>query len=164
MKSKIFMYLFFFAALLLIFMYMNQKSIFESQENTIISLKKNLKQRNDSLAGFQDKVLDLDYFTLQGNENAMTYLESLGFDSREVETLVSETIYDMNLIKGGNPLVPLKGASGEMRVNKLKFINHRWIQADFTDGSYWGEMLVEYFFDENKELQLTPIGSVLYPN
>ncbi len=158
------MYLFFFAALLIIFMYMNQKSIYESQEKAIVSLKEDLKQRTDSLVGIQDKVADLDYFTLQGNENAMTYLESLGFDARAVETQVSETIYDMNLIKGGNPLVPLKGVNGEMRVNKLKFINHRWIQADFTDGTYWGEMLVEYFFDENKELQLTPISSVLYPN
>lgn len=163
MKSKIFMYLFFFAALLIIFMYMNQKSIYDSQEKKIGSLMKDLKERNDSIAALGDKVGDLDYFTLQGNENAMTYLERLGMESNAVETMVSETIYDMNLIKGGNPLVPLEG-QGEMRVNKLKFLNHRWLQADFTDGSIWGEMIVEYFFDENNELQLTPISSVLYPN
>ena len=163
MKSKIFMYLFFFAALLIIFMYMNQKSIYDSQQKTINSLTEDLKQRNDSLSVLQDQVLDLDYFTLQGNENAMTYLERLGMESMAVETLVSETIYDMNLMKGGNPLVPLEGL-GEMRVNKMKFLNHRWLQADFTDGSRWGEMLVEYFFDENNELQLTPVSSVLYPN
>lgn len=158
------MYLFFFAALLIIFMYMNQRSIHESQEKKIVSLTNNMKQHTDSISVLQDKVLDLNYFTLQGNESAMTYLESLGFDSVEVETLVSETIYDMNVLEGGNPLVPLQGVQGEMRVNKLKFINHRWIQVDFTDGAYWGEMIVEYFFDENKELQLTPISSVLYPN
>lgn len=163
MKSKIFMYLFFFAALLIIFMYMNQKSIYESQQKTINSLTEDLKESNDSLSVLQDQVLDLDYFTLQGNDNAMTYLERLGMESKAVETLVSETIYDMNLIKGGNPLVPLEGL-GEMRVNKLKFLNHRWLQADFTDGARWGEMIVEYFFDENNELQLTPVSSVLYPN
>ena len=163
MKSKIFMYLFFFAALLIIFMYMNQKSIYDSQEKAIISLTKDLKQRNDSIASLRDKIGDLDYFTLQGNDNAMTYLERLGLESKTVETEVSETIYDMNLIKGGNPLVPLEG-QGEMRVNKLKFLNHRWLQADFTDGARWGEMIVEYFFDDNNELQLTPVSSVLYPN
>ncbi|MEM7086007.1 MAG: hypothetical protein AAF489_07485 [Bacteroidota bacterium] len=163
MKSKIFMYLFFFAALLIIFMYMNQKSIYDAQEKTITSLTEDLKKRNDSITTLHDKVQDLDYFTLQGNDNAMTYLERLGMESKAVETMVSETIYDMNLIKGGNPLIPLEG-QGEMRVNKLKFLNHRWIQADFTDGSYWGEMVVEYFFDENNELQLTPVSSVLYPN
>lgn len=164
MKSRIYMYLFFFAALLIIFMYMNQRSIYESQEKKIGSLTEKLQKSNDSLSVMEDRVLDLNYFTLQGNENAMTYLESLGFDSVDIEQFVSETIYDMNLLEGGNPLVPLEGVQGEMRVNKLKFLNHRWIQADFTDGTYWGEMLVEYFFDENKELQLTPLGSVLYPN
>ena len=163
MKSKIFMYLFFFAALLMIFMYMNQKAIYDSHEKTIISLRETVKERNDSIVAIQDKVADLDYFTLQGNDNAMTYLERLGMESKAVETMVSETIYDLNLIKGGNPLVPLEG-QGEMRVNKLKFLNHRWIQADFTDGARWGEMLVEYFFDEKNELQLTPVASVLYPN
>ena len=91
MKSKIFMYLFFFAALLIIFMYMNQKSIYESQQKTINSLTEDLKQSNDSLSVLQDQVLDLDYFTLQGNENAMTYLEQLGMESKAVETMVSET-------------------------------------------------------------------------
>ena len=163
MKSKIFMYLFFFAALLIIFMYMNQKSIYDAQEKTIISLTKEVKKQNDSIVSLEDKVAELDYFTLQGNENAMTYLERLGMESKTVETQVSESIYDLNLIKGGNPLVPLEG-EGEMRINKLKFLNHRWIQADFTDGTFWGEMIVEYFYDENNELQLTPVSSVLFPN
>ncbi|MEM7186745.1 MAG: hypothetical protein AAF466_08815 [Bacteroidota bacterium] len=163
MKSKIYMYLFFFAALLLIFMYMTQRSIYESQEETIASLRDKLNKSADSIAAMEDQLLDLNYFTLQGNDNAMTYLERLGFEAAAVENMVGETIIDMNLSEGGNPLVPLEG-DGEMRVNKMKFINHRWIQADFSDGTYWGEMLVEYFFDENKELQLTPIASVLYPN
>ena len=163
MKSKIYMYLFFFAALLIIFMYMNQRSIYESQEKKITSLTEKLQKSTDSLSVMEDRILDLNYFTLQGNDNAMSYLENLGFDAAEIENQVSETIYDMNLREGGNPLVPLEG-EGEMRVNKLKFLNHRWIQADFSDGTYWGEMLVEYFFDENMELQLTPVGSVLYPN
>jgi len=163
MKSKIFMYLFFFATLLIIFMYMNQKAIYDSQEKAIISLTKEVKKQNDSIVSLQDKVADLNYFTLQGNENAMTYLERLGMESKTVETQVSESIYDLNLIKGGNPLIPLEG-QGEMRINKLRFLNHRWIQADFTDGTFWGEMIVEYFYDENNELQLTPVSSVLFPN
>jgi hypothetical protein len=94
----------------------------------------------------------------------MTYLESLGLDAAEVEAMVSDAIYDQNGEEGGNPLVPLKGVHGNMKVNKLKFLNHRWIQADFSDGTYWGEMLIEYFFDENNNLELTTLGSTLYPN
>lgn len=157
------MYLFFFAALMVVFMYMNQKSIYDSQEKAIISLTNSLKERNDSILVLQDRISDLDYFTLQGNDNAMSYLERLGMESKDVENLVSETIYDMNLQNGGNSLIPVVG-EGQMRVNKLKFLNHRWVQADFSDGTKWGEMLVEYFFDEKNELSLTVVSSVLYPN
>jgi hypothetical protein len=163
MKAKIFMYLFFFAILLIIFQYMNQKSIFESQEKTINAITESLKQRNDSIDSLHEEVGDLRYFTLQDNDNAMTYLENLGLDAVEVENTVAETIYEKNLIKGGNPLIPLEGMDGEMRVNKLKFLNHRWIQAEITDGSYWGEMIIEYYYNDQMELELTAISSVLYP-
>ncbi|TDI69287.1 MAG: hydrolase [Bacteroidetes bacterium] len=163
MKSKIFMYLFFFAILLIVFQYMNQKSIFESQEKTINSITESLQQRNDSIDSLHEEVADLRYFSLQGNDNAMTYLENLGLDAAEVENSITEDIYEKNLIKGGNPLIPLEGMDGEMRVNKLKFLNHRWIQVEITDGSYWGEMIIEYFYNDQMELELTVISSVLYP-
>lgn len=163
MKSKIFMYLFFFAILLIIFQYMNQKSIFESQEKTINSITESLQQRNDSIDSLHEEVADLRYFSLQGNDNAMTYLENLGLDAAEVENSITEDIYEKNLIKGGNPLIPLEGMDGEMRVNKLKFLNHRWIQVEITDGSYWGEMIIEYFYNDQMELELTVVSSVLYP-
>jgi len=163
MKSKIFMYLFFFAILLIVFQYMNQKSIFESQEKTINSITESLQQRNDSIDSLHEEIADLRYFSLQGNDNAMTYLENLGLDAAEVENSITEAIYEKNLIKGGNPLIPLEGMDGEMRVNKLKFLNHRWIQVEITDGSYWGEMIIEYFYNDQMELELTAISSVLYP-
>ncbi len=164
MKSKIFIYLFFFAVLLILFQYMNEKSIFESQENRISILTKK-KVEADSLNNLlEDRIADLNYFTLLGNDNAMTYLENLGMEADSVQTMVSEAIYEKNLIKGGNPLIPVEGMYGEMRINKLKFLNHRWILADFSDGSYWGEMIIEYFFDEKMQLDLTVISSVLYPN
>lgn len=164
MKAKIFMYLFFFAVLFILFQYMNEKSIFESQENKIDSLSEKLTTAKDSIDALQDRITDLNYFTLLGNENAMTYLENLGLDAAEVENAVAETIYERNLEKGGNTLIPLEGMYGEMRVNKVKFLNHRWILADFSDGKYWGEMILEYFYNDKMELELTPISSVLYPN
>ncbi len=163
MKNKIFMYLFLFAVLFVIFQYMNEKTIFESQEKKINTLTEKLTKAKDSISSLHDKVLDLNYFTLQGNENAMTYFESGNYDPAEVEAMVSDIIYDKNLERGGNSLIPVAGINGTMRVNKLKFLNHKWIQADFSDGTYWGEMVIEYFFDENRELQLTTIGSTLYP-
>ncbi len=158
------MYLFFFAVLFVIFQYMNEKTIFESQENRIAKLSEKMNAAKDSISKLEDRVLDLNYFTLQGNENAMTYFESSGFEAEKVEAMVSDIIYDKNLEEGGNSLIPVAGINGVMRVNKLKFLNHKWILADFSDGTYWGEMIIEYFFDENRELQLTTVGSALYPS
>ena len=158
------MYLFFFAALFIIFQYMNQKNIFEDQAEAIVSLTNSLKERNDSIAGLTDRVSDLNYFTLQGNENAMTYIENNGMEASEVEALITDAIYEKNTVKTGNPLVPYDGMEGTMRVNKIRFLNHKWILADFSDGTYWGELFIEYYFNEKNELELVPLGSLLYPN
>lgn len=158
------MYLFLFALLFIIYQYMNEKSIFESQETKIEKLEAKVQIENASIDSLQNEVRDLNYFTLQGNENAMTYLERLGFEAAAVESMVSDKIYDFNLQKGNNPLVPFDGMNGDMKINKLKFLNHKWIQADFTDGKYWGEMILEYYFNDKKELELTPIASFIYPN
>jgi len=158
------MYLFLFAVLFIIYQYMNEKSIFESQETQIENLQAKVGKYNDSIEGMRSEIRNLDYFTLQGNENAMTYFENLGYEAAAVESMVSDQIYDFNLQKGNNPLVPFEGMEGDMKINKLKFLNHKWILADFTDNTYWGEMILEYYFNEKKELELTPIASFLYQN
>lgn len=158
------MYLFLFALLFIIYQYMNEKSIFESQESQIEKLEAKVQKYNDSIEKMRGEIRNLDYFTLQGNENAMTYFENLGFEAAAVEAMVSDQIYDFNLQKGNNPLVPFEGMNGDMKINKLKFLNHKWILADFTDNTYWGEMILEYYFNDKKELELTPIASFLYQN
>ena len=143
---------------------MNEKSIFESQETKIENLEAKVQKYNDSIEGLNGQIMNLNYFTLMGNDNAMTYFENRGFEAVEVEAMVSDQIYDFNLQKGNNPLVPFEGMAGDMKINKLKFLNHKWILADFTDNTYWGEMILEYYFTEKNELELTPIASFLYQN
>lgn len=163
MRNKIFIYLFLFALLFLVFQYMNEKSIFEAQELKIEKLESKVDGKNSTVDSLKQLVHDLDYFTLQGNENAVTYLEKIGLEADAVEAMVADRIYDFNLKSGNNPLVPFEGLKGEMKINKLKFLNHKWILADFTDGTYWGEMILEYSFNEKKELELNAIASLLYP-
>ena len=163
MKNKIFMYLFFFAVLFIIFQYMNEKSIFESQEKKI-ELLTSKKQASDSLRLIaENQVEEANFFNLMGNSDAMTYIENLGLEAEAVKTLVSDAIIEKNVEENGNPLVPVEGGT-KMRINKIKFLNHRWIIANFSDGTYWGEVLIEYFFDENNELYLKPIDAIMYPN
>ena len=171
MKRTLFMYLFLFTLLFVIFQFMNEKKIFEKQENKIekqrniiSNLKNELLTVKDSLEIISNENLSCNYFTLQGNENAMSYVEKLGFESLEIESQVSEYIYDQNLVKQKNYLIPYEGMNGKMKINKIKFLNHKWIIADFTDGRYWGEMILEYYVTKKNKIELNQISSLLYPS
>ncbi|WP_339831691.1 hydrolase [uncultured Altibacter sp.] len=163
MRKSIFMYLFFFAILFIIFQYMNEKTIFEAQEKKITALTEKVAANDAVIDSLNQRVVDLDYFTLQGNENAMVYLESSGYEAAAVEALVSDVIYENNFVTEGNPLVPFEGMTGPMRVNKVRFLNHRWVLADFTDGTYWGEMILEYTLNTQQQLEFNTLASLLYP-
>ena len=170
MKRTLFMYLFLFTLLFAIFQYMNEKKIFEKQlnkiekqRNTISNLKNELLILKDSLEILSNENLSCNYFTLQGNENAVSYIEKLGFESLEIENQISDYIYDQNLVKEKNYLIPYEGMYGKMKINKIKFLNHKWIIADFTDGRYWGEMILEYYVTKKNKIELNQISSLLYP-
>jgi hypothetical protein len=157
------MYLFFFAVLFIIFQYMNEKTIFEAQDKKINSLTEKNSKMEDSILSLNNRVADLNYFNLLGNDKAMDYLENAGYDPVAVQALVGDAIYDQNLVGGGNPIVPFEGMNGPMLVNKIKFLNHKWLLADFSDGQYWGEMLLEYSFNVENEMELNTLASLLYP-
>jgi len=163
MKSRIYMYLFFFSILLVLFMYVNQSSIFERQTAIITSLEQKNQNFKDSIATQNQQISELLYFDLLTNDAARTYFEGLGMEAEDAATLVRERIYEYNLTKGGNPLVPFANANGQWRINRVKFLNHRWVIADCSDGTSWGEIWIEYFFDLDGALDLTTQSSVLYP-
>lgn len=163
MKNKIILYLFIFSVLMLLFMYMNQKRIYEDQEARINDLKEKVdfyKGLNEVLT---EENFDLNYFTLMGNDNAMSYFERFGLEADFMQDMVTEQIYNQNNVEGDHPLVPYVGMEGKMKINKVRFLNHRWVITDFTDGRYWGEMLLEYDLDENNDLTLRTLSSLLYP-
>ena len=160
------MSLFFFTLLFVIFQYMNEKKIFGKQENKIESQRNKINKLKDQVKVITDSLESLsnvDYFSLQGNENAISYIESLGFEALEIETFVSDYIYDLNLKKENHQLVPYEGINGYMKINKSKFLNQLWIIADYTDGRYWGEMVLEYYVTKDREIELKQISSLMYP-
>ena len=164
MKKNIFMYLFLFALLFVIFQYMNEKKIFEMQERKIENLKQKLNKSNDSIVILDNKISDLTYFNLDDNENALSYLESYGLNPFEVKSRITDFIYEQNLLKKDNPLVPYEGVVGLMKINKIKFLNHKWIIADFSDGENWGEMILQYTIDDKNRLKFTTLASLIYPS
>jgi len=145
MKSRIYMYLFFFSILLVLFMYVNQSAILERQTAVINSLEQKQSVLKDSVTTLKQEISELLYFDLLTNDSARTYFEQIGLEPEDAANQVKELIYEYNLQKGGNPLVPFANANGQWRINRIKFLNHRWIIADCSDGRAWGEVWINTF-------------------
>ncbi|MBT8257813.1 MAG: hydrolase [Bacteroidia bacterium] len=164
MKKQIFLYLFVFALLLVIFQFVNSKNIIEKYEVDIQALKKEKVEREKAMMKLEDENLDLLYFNLENNDDALSYFERDGLDTAQLVPFLSDELYKLNEVKGEHPLVPYSSMSGKpMLINKVRLLNHKWIITDFTDGEYWGEMLLKYEITENRELKFKVVESLLYP-
>ncbi len=164
MKKSLFLYLFILAVLLNIFTYMyySKKDIFDETKFKTTNTK--LK---DSLASIALKYEDANYFSLENNQNAQNY-----FDSGDTEKIISyekliplvkEKLINLNDSPSGNPYTGQeKLGVQKFIINKAKVLNHRWIIADFSDGEYWGEVLLKYFVNEDDTISFEIIQSVLY--
>lgn len=162
MKNKILLYLFIFAVLFSIFIYMNDKRILDAKEERIGILENKLSETEASLAAAQNAERD-EYFTFDNNEDALTYFENKGVATQDLSLKIEDAIISKNKAGEDNPLVPHAGMEGDMRINKIKVLNHKWIIADFTDGSYWGEIFLTYEVSENGEISFATEKSFLYP-
>ncbi len=168
MKSRIFLYLFLFAVLYIIFQYANAKKTFEMQEAEISSLKEKveeLEQVNDSLQNASSKASLEDGYSLESDDKAKMYVEELGYNVDEFKAKLESEIFSKNKAADNNELVPFAGMNGGfMRINDLRIINHRWVIIEFTDGTYWGQALVNYFIEEDGSLSYEVGDGFLYPN
>lgn len=161
MKKNLFLYLFIFAILINIFTYMYFTSKAKFDESQIEACEKREKESKAKQEAVEKTLEDANYFALETNDNAMEYFA--GQDIKAIVVKVNEGMDKMNQNKNGNPLVdypPMGGAP--FRTNKVKILNHRWIIADFSNGSAWGEILVKYFLDSNGNVTFEPMQTVLY--
>ncbi|MDA8917199.1 hydrolase [Flavobacteriaceae bacterium] len=160
MKLKIFIYLFVFTALILVFQLVNSSKVVNYQEEMIqekIARIDTLRQQLDkSEQAYADDV----YFSLDRNEEAMAYFEDLSIE--DLITRIKDKVYDSNAIKGDNPLVPFTGTGGKFLINKVKILNHKWLIADFSDGTYWGELWIQYAVN-GEDIRLEVKDYLLYP-
>lgn len=164
MKNKIFMYLFIFTVLLVLFQYVNSKNVLDKYETDIKSIKETNKILRDSVALLEDKVLDLSYFNLEGNEDALTYFENDGYDVSKLIPFIKDELYTLNEFKGEHPIIPYASSEGrKLLINNVKLLNHKWIITDFSDGEFWGELFITYEITEAKELKFRLVESFLYP-
>lgn len=163
MRHKIVLYLLIFTVLFTIFIYVNDKRILDSLQEDLENreiITEELKQENEALTAENDK---LRYFSLLKNDDATAYFDNIGVDAEVVSAKIEEELIGSNASGTDNKFVPFDGMEGSMQINKIKILNHKWVIADFTDGTYWGEVFFSYEIDEEGELSLTPEKSFLYP-
>ncbi len=163
MRSKIFIYLFIFTLMFTIFIYVNDKKILDSRDAQIENLEARLTSAKAGMEDLQSRNNELEYFSLSKNEEALSYFENQGINAQELERVLEDEIVGRNRADKGNDLIPFEGMNGIMRINKVKVLNHKWIIADFTDGTYWGELFISYEIDDDQNLELRTERSLLYP-
>ena len=161
MRRSIFLYLFLFAALYIVFQYVNSSKGLEYQQKRITRLEKKLADRDTLNQQFQDRLFDVEYFTLEGNDNARVYYDNENLDAKELAPKISDGLYALNTTKG-NKLISYVGDSRPFQINRVQILNHRWIIADFSDGSNWGELLVRYFINQDGSVEYETVESVIY--
>jgi hypothetical protein len=162
------MYLFIFTLLLVIFQFVNSKNIIEGYDQKLQNyMEANTKLKDSIRIQQDDMVSDLYTFKFDTNEDAMIYWEKQGFRISEFVPFIKDELMNLNIYDTeDHPLVPYASMTGEkMLIDQIRLLNHKWIIASFTDGEYWGEMLLSYDIETvegQKELKFQVIKSLLY--
>ncbi|WP_090297611.1 hydrolase [Flagellimonas zhangzhouensis] len=160
MKSRIFLYLFVFTFLLVLFQFVTANNIQKALTEDVQQRDVRLEKLEDSLKTMHLKVLDMQYFSLENNDDALVYYDHLNLENptRYIEDKLLET----NEKTGDNPLIPYEGMESDFKINKIKVLNHKWILTDFSDGKYWGELLLEYELKDDLSVDFTMLDHLLY--
>ena len=160
MKSKIFLYLFVFAALIALYLFVSSRNMVEDTNSKMQKMESQLLDLQDSVQSSQLKVLDMQYFSLENNDDALAYYDHLGLDNPS--RYIADKLLETNEKKGDNPLIPYEGMESDFKINKIKILNHKWIIADFSDGKFWGELLINYELKDDMGVDFTLIDQLLY--
>ena len=166
MRKSLYLYLFILAVLMNVFTYayFTKEGAFEKER-----LEKNNKRLNDSIVILSQKIGDANYFALENNQNAQNYLEVSATNGKYIpyEKLipyVTEKLLSLNDNPKGNPYTGQEQLGAQkFIINKIKVLNHRWIVADYSDGEYWGDVLIKYFVNEDQSISFEVMQSFLYP-
>ncbi len=159
------MYLFIFALLLVVFQYVNSKKILDSYEVRLDKKEARMQIYADTISNLRDQVLTLSEFSINDSESAMSYFEARGYKVDQLIPFITDELYELNISKGeDHPLIPYASMTGgKMLINSVRVLNHKWIIANFSDGKYWGELLIKYELTDDEQLKFNLVESFLYP-
>jgi hypothetical protein len=160
MKKNIFLYLFVFAALIALYLIVNGGKMEQRNMEEIKKLNTEVKQLKDSIKSAELRILDMQYFSLENNDDALAYYEHL--ELKDPTRYIEDKLLETNEKKGDNPLIPYEGMNSDFKINKIKVLNHRWLLADFSDGQYWGDLVIKYELKDDLSVDFTLVEHLLY--
>lgn len=160
MKSRIYLYLFIFAALIALYLYVSSNRRLNDRSEELAGKEIQLQALGDSLRDARLEILDMQYFSLENNDDALVYYDHL--ELQDPVRYISDKLLETNEQKGDNPLIPYEGMENDFKINKIKVLNHRWIIADFSDGKYWGELFIRYELKDDRGVDFTLLDHLLY--
>ena len=132
----------------------------KDKDAKIENLRSEVAQLQDSVQKLQLKVLDVQYFSLENNDDALVYYEHLNLENPAA--YIADKLLETNESKGDNPLIPYEGMQSDFKLNKIKVLNHKWILADFSDGKYWGEVVLRYELKDDLGVDFQLVDHLLY--
>lgn len=160
MKRQLYLYLFILTALVAVFTYMYYNKELKYVKKMHESDTKYLK---DSITDISSKLYDADHFSLEMNENAQNYFADY-YNVQKLIPQIREALLAYNDDPKGN-IYTGQEKLGEQKfiINKIKILNHRWIIADYSDGTYWGDVMLKYFVEKDGKITFQIMDSQIYP-
>lgn len=159
MARQLYLYLLIISILLgsFTFVYYSNQLKFEKESKTA-----SLKMKSDSIAVLSSQLDESNAFSLLKNEYAQNYF--VNFEVKQLEASIREQLLAFNDDPKGNSYTGQEQL-GEQKfiINKMKVLNHRWIIANYSDGTYWGEALIKYFVDEKGKASFQMMDTFIYP-
>lgn len=126
------------------------------------------KQNESEIKNLKDSITTIisqnnDEFSLANNEYAQEYFIEK-YDINKLMTTVKEALLAYNDDPKGN-IYTGQEKLGEQKfiINKIKLLNHRWIIANYSDGQYWGDVLIKYFVEDDGKVTFKIMDSYIYP-
>ncbi len=164
MKQSLLLYLFILALVFNVFTYAYYSKEVAFQKEQLDKLTKKSQAKEAKL---NENLVDANYFSLENNEKAQNYFYSdvpeKNVDYATLIPLLKDKLMDFNDNPNGNPYTGQeKLGANKFIINKVKVLNHRWIIADFSDGEYWGEVLLKYFVNDDKSISFEVNQSLVY--
>ncbi len=149
-----------FVSIILLFQIVNSGRILKREEALLDEKVNSILILKSQKSLLENRLDEEGYFSLLGNQKSLLALGE-AYDDNIVST-IKDALYEINISEEKKLLIPYEDMGGVFLINQVKVLNHKWIIANFSDGSIWGELLIEYNIDE-KGITFKTMDHLLYP-